>query len=171
MVELGGKIPLILDGGPCEHGLESTILWPQMRGEVHLQILRPGPITAEMLAPFGQVIAQSVRGKAPGSLESHYAPRKKLFWYQPGEALQAPQAHVGFLAFSKKISGFGAIEILSPSGDLVEAASNLYGALRRLDESTVDFLLVEPVPQVGIGNAMMDRLRRAVSVTNTHSAY
>ncbi|MFZ4116740.1 MAG: L-threonylcarbamoyladenylate synthase [Chthoniobacterales bacterium] len=164
MMELGKKIPLILDGGSCKHGLESTILWPSMdvKKECVLQILRPGPITAEMLTPFGSVIAQSLRGKSPGSLESHYAPRKKLFWYRAEGIPQASKTNIGFLAFSKKVSGFGAMEVLSSSGDLVEAASNLYGALRRLDESTVDFLLVEPVPQVGIGIAIMDRLRRAI---------
>lgn len=157
LVELGEKIPLILDGGSCQHGVESTILW--LHDDV-LQILRPGPITSEQLAPFGKVMARSVEGKAPGSLKSHYSPRKKLSWYH---AEELPQANVGLLAFSKKVSGFGAVEVLSSSGDLVEAAANLYAALRRLDESAVDFLLVEPVPEVGIGNAIMDRLRRAVA--------
>jgi L-threonylcarbamoyladenylate synthase len=175
-MELQGKIPLILDGGLCQHGLESTILWPRKNlstppfpadgrsedseAEYLLQILRPGPITAEMLAPWGHVITQSEKGQAPGSLESHYAPRKKLFWYHSGEL---PQENVGLLSFSKKIPGFRVNEVLSFSGNLLEAAANLYGALRRLDESPVEYLLVEPLSEVGLGFSIMDRLKRAVT--------
>lgn len=154
--ELEGEIPLILNGGSCKHGVESTILWPQ---EGVLQILRPGPITAEQLQDFGKVLTQSVAGKAPGSLASHYAPRKKLSWYDPA---LPPQREVGLLAFSQAIPGYGAVEILSPQEDLLEAAANLYGALRRLDESHVTSLVVEKIPEKGIGVAIMDRLRRAV---------
>lgn len=155
--ELDGKIPLIVDGGPCHHGLESTIVWPH--GD-SLQILRPGPITVEQLSSFGKIVTQSIPGKAPGSLKSHYAPRKKLSWY---DASILPSKEIGLLAFSKTREGFGVTEMLSPSGDLKEAAANLYGALRRLDESTAITLLVEPVPEEGIGCAIMDRLRRAVA--------
>ncbi|MFI0348757.1 MAG: L-threonylcarbamoyladenylate synthase, partial [Chthoniobacterales bacterium] len=146
--ELDGKIPLILDGGLSHHGLESTILWPH---DDILQILRPGPITAEMLQYFGKVITHPIDGKAPGSLKSHYAPCKKLNWYSDG---MMPQKNIGLLAFSKKQDGFGAVEILSASGDLSEAACNLYAALRRLDASDVTSLVVEPVPEKGIGCAI-----------------
>lgn len=155
--ELGGKISLVVDGGPCQHGLESTIVWPH---NGVLQILRPGPITAEQLSAFGKVITQSIHGKAPGSLQSHYAPRKKLSWY---DASIAPSQKIGLLAFQQVLPGFGAVEVLSSSGDLKEAAANLYAALRRLDESDVTSLLVEPVREEGIGHAIMDRLRRAVT--------
>ena len=155
--ELDGRIPLIVDGGSCHHGLESTIVWPH---DGVLQILRPGPITAEQLSSFGKVMNQSIHGKAPGSLKSHYAPRKKLSWHDPSIT---PQQEVGLLAFQHAPQGFGATEILSPSGDLKEAAANLYGALRRLDESDALELVVEPVPEEGIGCAIMDRLRRAVT--------
>lgn len=155
--ELDERIPLIVDGGPCHHGLESTIVWPH---EDVLQILRPGPITAEQLSAFGKVVAQSVHGKAPGSLKSHYAPRKKLSWY---DSSQEPSEKIGLLAFRQAPPGFGTVEILSLSGDLKEAAANLYGALRRLDESDVTSLVVEPIPEEGIGCAIMDRLRRAVT--------
>lgn len=157
MKELGGRIPFILDGGTCDHGLESTIVWPH---DNVLQILRPGPITAEMLAPFGKVVTETVEGKVPGSLKSHYAPRKKLSWYDP---MMLPQKDQGILAFSENKSGFAHTEILSTSGNLKEAAANLYGALRRLDESEATSLLVEKVPEVELGVAIMDRLRRAVS--------
>lgn len=157
LAELEGQIPLILDGGCCQHGLESTIVWPH---DGVLQILRPGPITGEQLRSFGEVIAQPVAGKAPGSLASHYAPRKKLSWYDPA---MTPRQDVGLLAFSQAVAGHGAMEILSPSRDLQEAAANLYAALRRLDESDVTSLVVEKIPEHGIGAAIMDRLRRAVS--------
>lgn len=155
--ELKGQIPLILDGGASSHGLESTILWPH---DDVLQILRPGPITAEMLQKFGEVVTQPINGKAPGSLKSHYAPRKKLAWYDPEKA---PQKNIGFLAFNKKQEGFGTTEILSTTADLSEAACNLYSALRRLDESDMVSLVVQSVPELGIGCAIMDRLRRAVT--------
>ena len=162
LTELGGKIPLILDGGPCHHGLESTILWLH---EGALQILRPGPITEEELSSFGKVISKSIAGKAPGSLQSHYAPRKKLSFYDGALPLQRD---VGLLLFSEVSMTnlhrrYGAIEILSPSGDLREAAAHLYGALRRLDESDVTSLMVEKIPEIGIGKAIMDRLRRATA--------
>lgn len=165
LAELEGRISLILDGGSCHYGLESTIVWlyEDLEKNLVLQILRPGPITAEMLAPFGKVITQSIDGKAPGSLKSHYAPRKKLEWYDPS---QPPHKEVGLLAFSQPRNDYGAIEILSPSGNLQEAATNLYGALRRLDESPVASLAVEAVPEQGIGCAIMDRLKRAVSHRN-----
>ena len=156
LVELSDQIPLILDGGNCHHGLESTIVWPHDRV---LQVLRPGPVTTDDLSAFGHVVTQSVQGKAPGSLESHYAPHKKLAWYDPSKE---PQEEVGLLAFSQVPEGFGAVEILSASGDLKEAAANLYAALRRLDGSHVTSLAVERVPENGIGCAIMDRLRRAV---------
>lgn len=155
--ELGEKIPLIIDGGSCHHGLESSILWPH---DGILQILRPGPIIAEQLSSFGTVVTKSMHGKAPGSLKSHYAPRKKLSWY---DASILPSKEIGMLAFQKAPRGFGVTEILSPSGDLKEAASNLYGALRRLDESNTISLVVEPISEEGIGHAIMDRLRRAVA--------
>jgi L-threonylcarbamoyladenylate synthase len=155
--ELEGKIPLILDGGDSSYGLESSIVWPH---DGVLQILRPGPITSEMLCDFGKVITQPIEGKVPGSLKSHYAPRKKLTWFDP---CQSPEKKRGLLAFSKRQEGFGALEVLSPSGNLKEAAANLYSALRRLDESNVESLLVESVPEEGIGSAIMDRLRRAIS--------
>ncbi len=202
--ELGGKIPLIVDGGACHHGLESTIVWPHadhlrnstnrahwgvtpvlssssisdtlshctpelstpaslsasLENDLLLQVLRPGPITAEQLSSFGKVMTQSVHGKAPGSLKSHYAPRKKLSWY---DASISPSKEIGLLAFQQAPPGFGAVEILSSSGDLKEAAMNLYRALRRLDESDASSLIVEPMPEEGIGHAIMDRLRRAIA--------
>jgi len=157
LAELSDQIPLILDGGPCHHGLESTIVWPH---DQVLQILRPGPITVDDLSAFGHVVTGSIQGKAPGSLASHYAPRKKLSWHDPSNP---PHSEVGFLAFLQAPEGFGAVEVLSPSGDLKEAAANLYAALRRLDESPVTSLLVERMPKNGIGSAIMDRLERAVT--------
>jgi len=157
LAELGGRIPLILDGGPCAHGIESTIVHVRPEG---LQILRHGPITEDDLRPFAPILKGSATVSTPGGLKSHYAPRTPLVL----EKHPAPRfKKTGLLAFSQPREGFTKTEILSPSADLREAAANLYGALRRLDESGLDLLVAEPVPETGIGAAIMDRLRKAAA--------
>ena len=148
---LGGRIPLIVDGGRCEHGLESTIV--AVTGD-EVRLLRPGPvgfdaIIAETGLPVGQ---DRYLIEAPGQLESHYAPTKAV-------RLNAVQAHRG-----EWMIGFGAIEgdfSLSRTGDPVEAASNLFDALHRADASDARAIAVAPIPDDGIGQAINDRLRRA----------
>ncbi len=157
LAELDGRIPLILDGGPCAHGIESTIVHVRPEG---LQILRHGPITEDDLRPFAPILNGSATVSAPGGLKSHYAPRTPLVL----EKHPAPRSEkTGLLTFSEPREGFDKTEILSPSADLREAAANLYGALRRLDESGLDLLVAEPVPETGIGAAIMDRLRKAAA--------
>ena len=157
LAELDGRIPLILDGGPCQHGIESTIVHIRPEG---LQILRHGPITEDDLRPFEPILKGSATISAPGGLKSHYAPRTPLVL----EKNPVPRSEkTGLLAFSLPREGFAKTEILSPRGDLREAATNLYGALRRLDESGLDLLVAEPVPETGLGQAIMDRLRKAAA--------
>jgi L-threonylcarbamoyladenylate synthase len=164
MEELGGRIPLILDGGPCPHGIESTIV--SVSGD-RLRVLRHGPIPSEELsgfAPVGQDLRDlpaSSPEAAPGQLESHYAPRTPLR-IDP-DAASKPDPRAGLLAFRRAVTGFGAAEILSPSGDMAEAAANLFGALRRLDAAGLDAILAEPLPETGIGRAIMERLRKAAA--------
>jgi L-threonylcarbamoyladenylate synthase len=154
--ELGGRIPLILDGGPCSHGIESTIVLVRPGS---LQILREGPVTTSDLAAFAPVESASAVGIAtPGSLKSHYAPRTPLTIEQNPLPL-GPRD--GLLAWSQNPPGFLKTEFLSPSLDLREAAANLYGAMRRLDEAGLDRIVAEPVPSTGIGAAIMERLRKA----------
>lgn len=163
--ELGGKIPLILDGGPALHGLESTIAAPVACG---LRILRSGPITREQLEEHAPVLENEAlpegedRPEAPGQLKSHYAPRTPLFLFPTGEA-PPPEAHAALLAWQQAPPGFGAQEVLSPSGDLREAAARLFAALRRLDESGLHRIHAELVPHTGLGIAINDRLQRAAA--------
>jgi L-threonylcarbamoyladenylate synthase len=153
LAELGGRIPLILDGGPCRHGIESTIVLVSGDG---LHILRHGPVTAEELVPFGQVRGAVAGISAPGGLLSHYAPRTPMRIGPP-----VPQANFGLLSWSSPGEGFAEVEHLSLKQDLREAAVNLYGAMRRLDEAGLDGIVAEPVPETGLGAAIMERLRKA----------
>ena len=155
--ELDGRIPLLLDGGPCRHGLESTIVAVE---DGRLTLLRPGPVTAEELAKFAPV-ERAVCGEvsAPGMLESHYAPRTPLrLW--PGQAPWPDDAaNSGLLAFGAVGPGFAAVEVL-PS-DPADAAPLFFAALRRLDASGVARIYAREIPESGLGMAIMDRLRRA----------
>jgi L-threonylcarbamoyladenylate synthase len=164
-IELGERISLILDGGKCEHGLESTIL--VLRGEF-LEILRPGPITHDHLKEYGHIHALEPAlnvVNSPGSLPGHYAPKKELQIINTDINSFIPTESSGLLAFvtpsQEIINRYLRVEILSPSGDPREAAANFYGALRRLDNSKANILYAEPVTAMGIGVAIMDRLKRA----------
>ena len=149
---LGGAVPMILDGGPCSAGLESTIVAVRDNG---WQILRPGPVTAadiERVLGIGPLAASGDNIEAPGQLASHYAPSKavRLNAIQP----EPGEWHIGF----------GAIEgndNLSASGDLAQAAANLFDALHRADASAALSISVAPIPHEGIGVAINDRLHRA----------
>ena len=156
--ELGGRIPLVLDGGPCRHGLESTIV---AVGGGRLVLLRPGPVTAEELEKFAPV-ERAVRGvavSAPGMLESHYAPRTPLRLWPDHAPLPGDAAMSGVLAFGAVGPGFAAVEVL-PS-DPADAAPLFFAALRRLDASGVACIYAREIPESGLGMAIMDRLRRA----------
>jgi L-threonylcarbamoyladenylate synthase len=154
--ELGDKVAMILDDGPTPVGLESTVL--DLTGEVPA-LLRPGAVTLEQLAALLGPIAEPGGGapKSPGMLRSHYAPalpvRLDATEARPGEAL---------LAFgSDAPPGFAEVLWLSRSGDLTEAAANLFAMLRRLDRPCFTGIAVMPVPERGLGRAINDRLRRA----------
>ena len=157
MSELEGRIGLILDGGPCTHGIESTIVHVL---EDRLQILRPGPITEYELRAFAPVFHGPAGVAAPGGLKSHYAPRTKLVI----EEQPRPKGpRTGLLSWSQSGEGFSQTECLSCSNDLREAAANLYGAMRRLDEAGLDLIIAEALPESGIGAAIMERLRKAAA--------
>jgi L-threonylcarbamoyladenylate synthase len=142
---LSGRIPLIIDAGPTERGLESTIV---AASGGPLRLLRPGPIEIEAHAHAGATI------EAPGQLASHYAPSKPV-------RLNATQAEA-----DEYLIGFGAIagdSSLSSSGDLVEAASRLFDLLHQADASELPRIAVATVPDEGLGEAINDRLRRAAA--------
>ena len=142
---LGGRIPLVVDAGPTERGLESTIV---AATSGPLRLLRRGPIGVEAIENTGSSI------EAPGQLASHYAPSKPL-------RLDAESATDG-----EYLIGFGSIAgdaSLSPSGDLVEAAARLFDLLHQADASNHRRIAVAPVPNDGLGAAINDRLRRAAT--------
>jgi L-threonylcarbamoyladenylate synthase len=143
---LRGRIPLILDGGATQIGLESTIL--AVEGDT-IRMLRPGSLVLP-----GVQAGPSSRIKAPGQLESHYAPSKPL-------RLGAERAEAG-----EWLIGFGAVQgqdSLSPAGDLAEAAAKLFAALHRADRQDAQRIAVAPIPEKGEGIAINDRLRRAAA--------
>lgn len=162
--ELGGRIPLIVDGGPTAHGLESTIV--AVRGE-RLEILRHGPIAAEQLAEVAPVALHTAprQIQAPGQLASHYAPQTRLILTRDLSSISLPQGQrVGALSWSDdKLTGFTAARTLSPSRDLREAAANLFRYLRELDDAGLDLIVAEEVPEAGLGTAINDRLQRAAA--------
>lgn len=153
---LGSKVELILDGGACQAGIESTIIALREGGD--WQVLRPGPIcVAELSAMLGSapaVDAGSSGIEAPGQLASHYAPGKPLRLGVTEAA--ADEFHIGFGAIAGD-------RCLSASGDLAEAAAQLYAALHEAAASPRLRIAAAPVPDEGIGLAINDRLRRAAA--------
>ena len=156
--ELGDKVALILDGGATPVGIESTVL--DLSGP-NPALLRPGAVTLEELTGLLGPIAAPGAGspKSPGMLRSHYAPalpvRLAATEASPGEAL---------LAFGPDAPpGFAEVLWLSRSGDLAEAAANLFAMLRRLDRPRFAGIAVMPIPDHALGRAINDRLRRAAA--------
>lgn len=150
---LSGRVPLVIDSGNTERGLESTIVALRPDG---WQILRPGPITQEEIADvLGPMLQGSTEGiEAPGQLASHYAPGKPV-------RLDAEDRRDGEFRI-----GFGPDEgdyNLSPGGSVEEAAANLYSALHAAAASDKRRVAVVPLPRDGIGIAIADRLRRAAA--------
>lgn len=165
--QLHGKIPYILDGGSCRIGLESTIAGIE---DGRVTVYRVGGLAIESIeevaGPVQIMLNQSSNPAAPGMLKSHYAPRKLLILGDIAENMHHySHKKVGILAFrEKRPLPAGAIElVLSETGDLAEAAQNLFGALRMLDQSEAEVILAETVPEEGLGRAINDRLRRAAA--------
>jgi L-threonylcarbamoyladenylate synthase len=150
---LAGRIELVLDGGDCTTGLESTIV--ALRGDGTWQQLRPGPVTHEALSEAlgAQNESHGERGiEAPGQLASHYAPGKPV---RLGASSAAPDEFlIGFGALSGDCN-------LSPAGDLAEAAARLYAALHQAAAAPQPRIAVVALPDEGLGAALNDRLRRA----------
>lgn len=160
LADLGDKVEFVIDGGPCAIGVESTVL---SLLDDKPRILRPGAVTAEQIAEILQIPVDTETGsedaaapRSPGRLLSHYAPRLPVRLDAnaagPGEAL------LGFGATAPK----DALN-LSPSGDLQEAAANLFAMLRKLDDPKYRAIAVMRVPETGLGRAINDRLRRAAA--------
>lgn len=177
MEELGGKIPMVIDGGACRDGLESTIVAPEMseKGPV-LRMLRPGPISREDLRKIAKVIrpkkTKADHVEAPGQVESHYAPATPLIVMdKPADFVPEEGVKYGLLSYRGEgnsslmdATDWAHVEIMSPGkGKLAEGAVRLFYCLRNLDAAGVDVIVSESVSETGIGVAMMDRLRRAAA--------
>jgi len=151
---LGEAVGLVLDGGPCAAGIESTIVALRDGG---WEVLRPGPITAEQIAAVlgqGSIAAGTGQIEAPGQLASHYSPGKPV------------RLNVQTAEKDEFVIGFGSIAgdvSLSPSGDMAEAAARLYDCLHVAQRAAQPRIAIAPVPDEGIGTAINDRLRRAAA--------
>ncbi|MHB1487102.1 MAG: L-threonylcarbamoyladenylate synthase [Acidimicrobiales bacterium] len=165
-VELGDAVDLVIDGGPCDIGVESTIV-AFAGGEV--TILRPGGVSSEALARvLGRRALTTVRGpvRAPGMLASHYAPTTPLELCSPDEAalrgaeLVSSGARVGVLSLAG-IEVPGAAVVWDADGEIGAFARSLYRRLRQADAEALDVLVVALPPDEGLGVAVRDRLRRA----------
>lgn len=181
---LSDAVAAIIDGGPSDVGLESTIVSLIQRP----RLLRPGIITAEQLATrFGMSIdeltsanidpsggaaissalpktdGELVALQAPGMMRQHYSPRTPLVFVD--QSLPRQARRVGRIAFAalppEQQAAYAAVEVLSESGDAQQIARNLFAALRRLDDAQLDAIVIDSVSDHGIGRAIMDRLRRA----------
>ncbi|MCI5046107.1 MAG: threonylcarbamoyl-AMP synthase [Aquisalinus sp.] len=154
---LSDKVDLILDAGPCDIGVESTIIRVE-GGQIYL--LRPGGLSVEAIERVAGVRLEKPQWpeiQAPGMMESHYAPQARLrldaLTPSPGEL---------FLAFGPTPENVSATRNLSPGSDLTEAAANLFNHLHELD-ALGDRIAVAPIPEEGLGLAINDRLRRAAA--------
>jgi len=155
--ELGDRVAMILDAGPCPIGIESTIVDATSNQPV---LLRPGAVPEEEIAAVVGAIARAgpdAAVRAPGMLSAHYAPDRPLRL----DATSADPDEVVIAFGPQPVSGGGRTLNLSPSGDLVEAAGRLFALLREADASGFRGIAVMPIPERGLGRAINDRLRRA----------
>ena len=165
MEELSGRIPFIVDGGATEHGIESTVIAAR---EGVIDVLRAGPIGRDELSTFAEVgIRSSDRTEAPGQLPSHYRPQTPLMLADEIANIAVPKGkRYGVLLWSDAPFSETFVESrrLSTTGNLREAATNLFRQLRELDHARLDCIVAESLPEEGLGVAIMDRVRRAAHV-------
>ncbi|TWU47361.1 Threonylcarbamoyl-AMP synthase [Rubripirellula tenax] len=173
---LGDDVALVLDGGPCDLGLESTILLLDERGP---RLLRPGTICAEDLASRLKVevsdliVVDNDKSESdpsfisPGTMREHYSPRTPLRLIGDDEVNSVVPPGTGRIAFraltSEIASRYERVETLSQNGVLAEVSHNLFAALRRLDQSGLQVILIDQCEPVGLGRAIMDRIHRAAA--------
>jgi len=151
---LGAKVDMVLDGGRCEVGLESTIV--SLLDDTP-RLLRAGGLARDKIEKvLDRKLETALAGPlhAPGQLQSHYAPHARL--RLNATDWRAGEARLGFGAVNAPLN-------LSPKGDVVEAAANLFSMLHQLDASGSSTIAVAPIPEIGLGEAINDRLRRAAA--------
>jgi L-threonylcarbamoyladenylate synthase len=154
------NVDLILDGGPSNHGLESTIVGFQP----HPTLLRAGAIEAESIEALVGPLARPSAGeplRGPGMLPQHYAPRTPLRLVDPAQVSPPQRRRAAALSLQSRFEGYAATAMLSERGDLREAAACFFEILHELDALGLERIDAQPLPERGLGLAMMDRLRRA----------
>ena len=162
--QLADRIAGIVDGGPCSVGVESSII--SLAGEKPT-VLRPGAITPEMFSKvLGDVTIKESTSKpgqpmlAPGQCDTHYRPQVPLYYGKIPASFTLPE-HTVRIAFGTQAGPIPATVNLSATGDMVEATSKLYAFMHDLDDPKYDLILVDPIPNTGVGMALNDRLKRA----------
>lgn len=159
--QLEKEVSYILDGGSCAIGVESTIL--KVDDDI-VHVLRLGGLTIDQLRKDGFEVSiathSSSQPEAPGMLTSHYAPRKKTRLLRAQDQIEDSTSVLYFSKYSSRPED----RTLSASGDIKEAARNLFGYLRELDEMKTTLILVEMAPEIGLGLAINDRLKRACAI-------
>lgn len=161
-----GTIPMILEGGECNRGIESTIIGFENSKVI---IYRLGSLELEKIEEIvGKVIVKNKKESAPnapGMLAKHYAPKTKIILVDDvEESIRTFHTHsIGVLKLTgeSEMNQVSKIELLSKSGNLTEAASNLYAALHNLDDANLDLIIAERFPNYGLGKTINDRLERA----------
>ncbi|RLG69137.1 MAG: threonylcarbamoyl-AMP synthase [Methanobacteriota archaeon] len=171
--QLGEGVDMIIDGGRTPIGVESTII--DLSSSPELTLLRPGGLPVEEIEKvLGRKVVVSTISKkprSPGQLPKHYSPRTPLRILRNNKKFES-KGRIGLLAFKqpRRQGFFDVVEVLSPSGDLREAAYNLFSCLHRLDQAGLDLIYAEPVPETGLGRAIMDRLRKAEGISSVEEA-
>jgi L-threonylcarbamoyladenylate synthase len=162
--EFGDEVKLVLDGGPCKTGVESTIV---SLVDSEPLLLRPGGTPREALLEIIPNLqfpgSDPTHPMAPGQLPSHYAPRTRLVLSDTATVEGRSERRLGLLSVgpARQTAGFERVEVLSQTGDLREAAAGLFAAMRRLDAAGLDLIVAELACEEGLGLAINDRLRRA----------
>ncbi|MFV8322549.1 L-threonylcarbamoyladenylate synthase [Flavobacterium sp. LS2R12] len=159
-------LPMVLDGGACQRGIESTIIGFE-NGEPILY--RMGSLAVEdiegVVGPVKMITIDDIAPAAPGMFSRHYAPLTKTFLTADvkKKLLTFPDQKIGVIVFQNEVNDPKIVqqEVLSPTGNLAEAASELYAALHRLDHCNLDCILAERFPDFGLGKTINDRLKRA----------
>jgi len=163
--QLGDRVDMILDGGPSAVGVESSILKIEDGAPV---LLRPGGMPLEEIERAAGIPVRDESGvhalpEAPGQMESHYSPHTPVRIIKSATECGETSSRCGLLAFRDPgdAGRFARVEVLSPTGDLCEAAARLFSALHELDRAGLDEICAQEVPEEGLGRAIMNRLRRA----------
>jgi L-threonylcarbamoyladenylate synthase len=171
--QLGSQCEVIIDGGACRVGVESTVI--SFTGALPV-VLRPGGVTVEEIEQLiGNVEVLSSpsekeeAAESPGLMSNHYAPATKLVAFAEIPAAYADQSDIGLLLFAPPESKYaGVVEVLSKSGNTKEAAANFFAALRRLDALGLREIIAEYVPEAGLGHAINNRLSKAAMGRVSH---